>query len=817
MLGDEVAINSVVGIGIIDYNIIVLISSQSQGVLYALYGFNGVISKPITRFWCSNVNTNWNANLTPLDLFTSHQGSLVFVQATCSIQADRVLSGYISSNRNNHHYVTLHFDLENSLTLAQTYSENFNSRTVTIRHAVSRSRLPNMVLITGDDSTAIVYSIEATFSNTINPSGGCVLTLKSHNRCIHCKGPFSLRLTDHTCHTCHQNNGRKAYCESSEVVTYRPDGGNYDVICKNAGAGDVDCMCEPIGHPHNIKYTKGKCMNGCEDGTMAIYKKNICLKKCPDGTIMTAHEEKNIVVDSSFSMEYLLKFEEGKTGLNVPVPDWIKKSTFPKAWTMTMWVWLIEPINEHYLVDAFNYIKLKRTQQLSGKGFMVLDIGSTAFSPSSTIVSMSNVLNSGSWNYIAISKGVEINGRDTEVMIMNMYVSTNTGSPDPLIFSVNDSPNVLPTNFKPYLVLGGAMNPDGITLSRVNSLTGYLTEFKFFGRFMNLDVLEAHQFHFHPPESTDLISYWRLAYQSSPGTVISDLHNSNLKVTMTNDKPQFETRAPNVGTLQLRLWRGFYHCIKFPWLGTPEITNGGDSWVFPTIVSAKAIYDDITNLHPSKANKFATGDLLYVTEGDCYLESNKAVALKSIVLVNNVNGQGVVANVVPSVVANVVEDNTKRFNNLIDGTSYRLCFKTIKYLTTHFLQWIYVARVPEASIPESIIAFIQWTNDVTFQTNGGDDSIDGVIYIAKSISAIKDNCEPPTAAPTCAVISPKEYRDDKTFSYKGTTEGLGLGRHNLYWRPLYSSKFERYVQIPNALLTRYANAPVYFSNPLCNS
>lgn len=821
MLGNEASYDSVAGLGVVDANITVLLNSQvdsshPQGVLFTLRGSDGTIAQSSTSFWAYNKESKY---LRALDLTVSHQGILVFVKSGGPISSDRKMSLYSAGSPAHEFYGTLYFDLTNQLGACHVYPSSLNSYTVTMRNAFSESKLPNLVLLAGDDSWAVAYTSEVNFAATAS-TNNCALTFNSI--CVQCKSAYCLNLPKDN--TCVSGCSSKPYREQVDTRSYVDQDKTFSISCISGTGGNVGCLCN-----NDLKYTRGTCSAKCSDGTK-IDSGNNCLKRCPDGAIMTSDETTTGQAFKDNHMDFLVRFYEYQGGLKVSVPHWIPRKAdsneakvFPKVWTMTMWVRLREPTGVHYLVNAFNHIKLKREQQKGGekKSYISLDIGGTTLAPTSTVLSGSTVLTDDTWNYVGVSKGIEINSEGTEVMIVNMIVQPFSPDAAPLIFQVpasNNYVNVVPTALEPYLILGGTVGSDGTTLATTESLAGYLMEYKFLARFMTTNVLAAHKLHAYPVDSFDILSYWRLT-GTAKNTEQTDLHNTSLKIISSTptlierntkepaeDKP---TDEPVVDLIKLALWDGSYNCQKFPRDSTTDKPVIGEAVeLFPPIVSNSTIYSEVTKINVAKKDDalsaINTNDTIYATEGDCYLGYNQAKALRTF----KVEGEAI----------STVDDNNKQFKNLVAGKSYRLCFKSAKHLTTHFLQWIYVARVPEYSLPKAVIVYKQWGTalgtELTFQTYGGDDSIDSIVYIAKSDADIKNSCP----KETCTSLAPKAYAaKEGTFSYEGTFTGSDTGRHSIYWRPFYSANYEVYSKIPNASVKIQGGGQVRFGNFFINA
>jgi len=818
MLGNETLQATVAGIGVVDNNITVLINSQPinsapHGILFKLHSLSGIEVEERSEFKGSSM---WNDNLKALDLFTSHQGALVFVKISETIHLNRCLYECMIYNKGMS-YAILHFDLKNYFTNAFIYTD-IDSLDITMRNAFSKVRSPNMVLISGNDTIAMADSIISNLFVPINDDN-CVLMSSASKHCLQCADAHFL------------NFSKNYLCVSS-----CPFGADHtNQYCKQE---ETECSIDEYGNPscgcsdRNEKYTRGKCTKECPEGYRAVYN-NTCVKKCPDGSIMTSDgmlEGDN----KGFNMNWVMKFDTNKTGLQVPAPWWINDNNFPDEWTVSMWVQLNHTSGTQNLVDILDFVKLKRMNQNQGegKGYVVLEIGTRSVVPVDSALINSDVLRDNNWTYIGISKGVDINTDGVEVMIVNMYIKSLKENSKPLIFQLlpsNNFPNVAPLHLQPYIVLGGNMSSKG-ELTSVGSLAGYLLEFKFIARYMTIDVLESHMNHSFAPDSPDIISYWRLS-SSTIKKQFSDLRNESLMITLGSDYPKLIERTTTyndatslspVLDITIKEWKRIYTCEPFPLPKQNSIniikdsTAGHHSELFPTIAASSLIYENATELSLEDNGILTPGDFLYATQGDCYLGFNQTVALKTIKLERDK--------------ILTAKDSFKHFENLLSGNSYRLCYRSLKHLTTHFLHWIYVARAPEGSIPKSILVYRQWgeaINNANFQTFGGDDSIDSVIYIAKSISDVKSHCygkikeiNNKLSLPSekeCAAVGPKHIlSSDGTFSYSATLTRLDTGRHSLYWQPLYSSFYNHFVEIPNATLMKYWSAPVYISNSFFN-
>jgi len=773
-------------IGVVDQRVMIASQDgQSSGWLYTLFASNGNTEIEATRI----IST---MRMRILGAHTIYQGTLVFIGTEGSIRTgSNSLNTLNPEHSSSSDYVIGYFNRNNLLISAIYLLNGKTQNEVNIKIWSHTETLPSFIIFTGDSQSLTAYSLPTNFNlltSSSGPNTNCMREVQGF--CFECKPGY--RLNEHMCEVC----GR----------------------CRN----NLKYVPVALNTCNNREFeVEGSCKEKCNIGYKAL-RNNVCLMKCPDGTILNYRETKSDnVEEGSTTPRYLIRFINESPGLELPV-DQNFIQNFPDEWTMTMWVKLNTTHEIQRLVTAFNYIKVDRRQTSPSNGYVSISLDKNHFAPRTHEVSRTSVLRDvHTWNYIAISKGVYLDSSMQRTMLINNYVFPNSSRFTSLYYSTS-AEDVKPTSLRASIILGGD-NDD--KFKRSDSFNGFMLEFRFFLRYMNFDYLDYYKYRMQSPERLDMLAYWDLRIDPS-----KLLPSSNVPIILKDKSPFKKDALRSLTTARTTFpyifenrytetFEGgaisgpneddiFYYYNQIPsfFLSTGIYTCATPQYI-PSISTFTSLYDIITTailsnglLNPYYAFKDITelDDILYITKSDCITGYTAPIAQKIVI----------------SQSQRSIFAISEAFSQIEVATNYRLCYKSAAHLTTHFLSWIYVVRVPEEIIPNNKFLYKQWSGTISYEVIGGDDGFNSIYYIARSINTVTPNC----ATNACITSMYKYYEGPGKYSRRinGPID-IGVGTYYFFWRPKYMERYELYQMIPKGYIKHLYVGPVYFSNSVLNS
>jgi len=809
VIGNKHAHEAIKYIGTHDDKIIIILNTipdrptdQNRGKIYTLSALDGVIEIEGNEFW-GEISNGIETNLEVIDAFTSYQGTLVFVKTLGFINADEKLGTFTEGNRNYYYYAIIYFNLRNTMS-AIVYSRSEITLTLFSMQAIKEpsdgtpaTQFPNIYLLGGNNERAVLYTTRFTNLIRMATATNCEAEIITTGLCISCANRC---MNQHQCRTCitgstEYNPSPKRGCSNRECSRCRMGTGRELV-------GDI-CICE------NFE-VEGKCQNKCNTGYKALIGKT-CVMKCPDGTVMRFNPIDS--EDSPFVPSHLVKFNPTQGGLRLQSPTEFTEKNFPDEWTITMWIRQCDIDHIQNLVNAFNHIRIiieSRNFDGDNYGFIATNIGEEEFGPGINSVLSAKVLgDTKGWAYVAISKGVDTAADYSKLLVFNTYVDQKvTGEERILSYRVtsgNNKANIRPTrnSLSSFLILGGDISGESMVESK--SFNGYMMEFRMFLRYMNMDQLIYFKNRKYPNMRSDMLIYYHLTPDDST-YVIQEMSMTTISIeTLTDTTNPSSDIVQNIPTFEIHFLETEYDC------STPLVPNK----ILPVIASAGEAYDVLTTITVTNTiggitnyilkGDLELGDVIYATEADCSTGYSTSPAKKTISTQIITTNAHLLHTELPHI--NVL-GTSDAFSKLNRGVSYRLCFKSLTFLTTHLLSWIYIVRVPETIIPLSTLVYLQWQRKTAFKLLGGDNGIDSIVYISRRITDIKGDCGQSTNV-QCAKTGRKEYESTGEFVVDIENQKTFLpGEYRVYWDPGFS--YKSYSLIANGLIKFRKYGHVYF-------
>lgn len=756
MIGSNDKEYNVSAISSMNGNITVAISHDTyegrKSSLYTLYAANGVIVNSQTAI-------QGTSEIKILDIFSNYQGTTMLIKTYGQISSDRIY-GFKPLALWEDYYAVVQVTAEGEIIAILYYPYNFMRPIISMKMTFLPNKFPNFFLMSGDSKEAMIYSNQENFLEFNTQGGPCKYYLNGTYTCLICNNEYYLGGSRCTswCPSGYKDN--PSYCIFDDKDC---SGSSCGKCFYSSQIDEISCSCDNSNH----KYSKGYCTPNCREGYIFTYNKT-CVKKCPDGTIKYSNFSKTD--NSSLSINYLLQFNTTKRGLNVSIDKFAPK-TFPNDWTISFWIKPHILKGTLNLLNAFNYIKLKRESTYDGKkAYISLHLGGMNITPSVNLINGADVLTKEEWTYVTVSKGVSLESIYEEFAIINMAIIPKENDIAALLYNSSAYSNMRPDNLTNMLVIGGDMNDDGI-ISSVYSFEGYLMEFKFFAQYMSLENLKAHKFLSHNLDKSNLLFYWRLIAENEGTQLFQDevsnfyqmyLDNNSPTVVITNEKPFNLSNVVNEN-----------FCKDFPY------------WrlYLPPILGSSKTYTYLINEILQSYNEANDGDVLYATNESCHIGYMYSFIRKELTPSRNYT-------------------STEVFNNLVPGVNYRLCYKTQNTLAIHMLTWIYVAKPPERMVPEIITLSNIFPQDRYFTVVGGDESFETIFYVSKSVDYLS-SCS--YYWDSCITTKPKSSNNGMYNPYFQTP-----GVYYLFWRPYYAESYNDFVKIDHALFITNFNNPVRF-------
>jgi len=721
------------------------------------------------------------------------------------IQASNSLTTFTTITRS---YVLLYFNLGNQLVDGIAYRRlvgSLDRRPPLIFAATPNSALIPKAIFLGGDAAGIVAYYD--LNSFITSDSTCASKTRLQNLCMSCVG--SEKFLNHKCQaTCPYGAVAKgdhcALC-NRKCKTCANDRLSTCDTCNDDRELAPACTCKSSAGFDN----KGTCKEKCDKGYRALHQ-GTCMRKCP-GSYLMINEWVNETYTADKTAEtkinsptYVMEFQADSKGIKIPVPGSLTADTFPKAFTMTMWVnakaWRS---TTQYLVRAFGgHINIFRAEKVVGTkiSYPRARVGGNEATTTSVDETLRQILalNETTWCFIALTKQTLKNKEGNNIIEMYL-VSQNkndTDIPPPkpnatnphIVGSVTPAANrldVAAVNIKNFIVIGGDYNETSDELLTNTSFDGYIREFKIVTRFMSVPNLLYQKYHSHTDNWPELLAYWRL--DEAPEGTVANLKDKS-SYSQTCQIPSVVTSYPRMVTtptdlvLELYSWEELFTCWN-PLANSKSI---------PNMVGSAQVYDAMTSESNKQLFSFitgndirlSTGDSIFVSESDCFSSALKIVAKKDALYQDKIMTWSV----------------KKSFDSVVPGKPYALCYTSAQFLTTQHLSWIYVSQRPETIEPKVKLLYTQFETKIQISGIGGDDGNDNKIYIAKSEQAILDN----------AVKMYSSVKKTQTGYEEFDFTDLDPGFYFAFWSPYYSDTYKYFVRIPGVIYKKVDQAQIYF-------
>ncbi len=685
---------------------------------------------------------------------------------------------------------------------------------------LSPTTVPEGVLVGGSVSGVGVYYGLGSFVASSGVSS-CDKITRYGSLCVICSSSYYLD-GQHNCYSSSSCPAGSYYSGSNcamcnrKCSTCTASAPTICATCSDAGKSGWNCACSTATYVNSA----GTCGTKCPLGTRAV-KDTYCVGSCPGHEATVADWASATMGRTAYEAQAtpatVLEFSNTYKGVKIAAPSNITAENFPRAFTITFWVytkgWKVG--ETQYLVNAFNFVKIwKSDTSLSGGtyNYTGASVGTTTLStPSSDAIKTMLALQEGKWTFVGLTKRA-VNQSDgtsyMEIHLMTPLRNVSESVPDVSdtestaeaseILTSSSYDDERPTSFKSYIILGGCVNTTTDQLIDNTSFSGYLREFKIVGRYMGPQNLLSQKYHSHSPYWHDILYYAPLNDTVSSGfatlTDYSVYSASQSIASVSTSYPRF-TAYPNpsdIQSLPLYRWDDLYTCWN-------PLKSGRK---LPPIVGSAYIYSSMfetssTNyiLDSSGNTRFATGDVVKLVNSSCGANSSFLVASRSATYSN-------------SMATWTTVDSAMPFYNVPAGTHYSLCYKSSQYDTMHLLGRVYVARPPDSIVPPQKLLYSQFESTVLLRSFGGDESYGSRIYLAKSLTDLD--------ATTNTSTSKMLMRLEDTYELANFV-GFVQGTYYLYWTPNYSKDYAMYIKLANVHVKKVDNSRVYFGTNLFSS